>query len=176
MARLRSTVGLAAVLLVVGAVLTVFALSPLSYEAEALVFVSTTSDGNATPPAPDGSVLGAQIRAWFPASAAAAHQVQLVQEPDTYLFRVVAHDQQPAEAARRANLAAEDLVTAAGVHPVTTGSSTTRPTIASPAAPPPPQDRSPFTLGAVLAFTAAVALVSVRLVAGRSSARGRTSR
>jgi hypothetical protein len=176
MARLRSTIGLAAVLLVVGAVLTAVALTPLTYEAEVLVLASTSSDGTAAPPAPDDSAMGEQIRAWFPPSAAAAHQVHLVQEPDTYLFRLVAHDQQPAEAARRANLAAQDLVTAAGAHPATTGSSTVTPRIVTSAAPPLPQDRTPFTLGAVLAFTAALVLVGMRLMAGRSPDPGRTSR
>jgi capsular polysaccharide biosynthesis protein len=168
MVRLRSTIGLAAVLLVVGAVLTAFALWPLTYVAEATVFASTTSDGTGTPPTPDDSAMSDQFQAWFPPSAAAAHQVHLVREPDTFLVRVVAHDQKPAEAARRANLAAQDLVTAAGLHPATPGSSTVRPMIVSPATPRAPQDRSPFTLGAVLAFAAALVLVGVRLMGGHA--------
>jgi hypothetical protein len=176
MVRLRSTIGLAAVLLAVGAVLTAFALSPLTYVAEATVFASTTSDGTGTPPGPDDSAMADQFRAWFPPSVAAAHQVQLVQEPDTYLFRVVAHDPKPAEAARLANLAAQDLVTAAQVHPATPGSSTVRPMIVAPATPRAPQDRSPFTLGAVLAIAAALALVGIRLMGGGHAGRPQASR
>lgn len=162
MVRLRSKLGSATVLLlIVGAVLTGLALFPRTYEAETTVFTSTTSDGTA-PPAPDESAMRQRMQALFPDSAAKAHQVLVVPEPGTYFFRVVARDREPAEAARRANVAAQDLVTADDAHHATLGGDTMKTMIVAPASTPPLQDRSPFTLGAVLAFAAALGLVSMR--------------
>jgi hypothetical protein len=108
-----------------------------------------------------------QIRALVPTGAAAADRVQLVAEPDTYVFRVVARDQKPVEAAQRANVAARDLVDAHTAHPAIVSGSSLKLVIVAPATAPPLQDRSRFTVAATLAFAAALGLVAVRLIRSR---------